>query len=758
MIDITKVILLIISIVSFVGLILYVVKAFKSTCPEKTHYSKELSQCVQDCDPPQINDIDGSCVCPNKTDQYVGGQCIPTCPKDRPKLCSGPNQCYSDEQQTCLNDKILCDIEQVCGDDNCCKPENGQPTTCSNGNIIFKSSDSFSVIEGNSINTTITIKAGTYSTTDSDIDSYYPTVLSKLLTSASELTSNKYTYTCTFDGTKLVFTVSNKDGFQPTFNFIYGTTNDASKFGFDFTSHSFTNNTLTSDSLNTNYCYVTECPSGQEVCGDEGCCDKDSCVVNNGVSTCCDKKFTKICGTAPNGTCCPKDQECCGNVCCPDGEICGKDGKCKIACDLPDKDGKKLYCDPNTKDGKEGDFCVLIGDKQTPGSYGYCGHNDCIVKDFKYNPVDLYGPNPLAKIVLPVCSGSDGKLYSGNYSLNSGNKLSRDLPMEFNKGLSTLCTKNDCMQLYKYHGIKELTPNDDGCYATFDCLQILNENDKEYSNKCPFGDGSTQCVYDSLGNFTGQVCPDTTFAYRSDSGVDCIKGWTSSDIPSPGHGTKCVPVTGLETIHPSKIYSRKCISTDDANADCCRDSCVRGFIGDKCDQVIYNNEQVKTLLNNMPYIVQQYSGKFENLFNALSDQKFEYLLNSPYTYILVYCVNEAGGRYYNYCANNSKNYWTEDTIITGFYNTLGQDIGDLVWNTDGVGFWWNTDTCNNPPTGGNTRYISVNSDGTLRGESALGSNVKFFPNVYVREMDQESTGAGTLKTYKTLGVLLIYGP
>lgn len=749
MIDITKVILLIISIVSFVGLILYVVKAFKSTCPEKTHYSKELSQCVQDCDPPQINDIDGSCVCPNKTDQYVGGKCIPTCPKDRPKLCSGPNQCYSDEQQTCLNDKILCDIEQVCGDDNCCKPENGQPTTCSNGNIIFKSSDSFSVIEGNSINTTITIKAGTYSTTDSDIDSYYPTVLSKLLTSAS---ANKYTYTCTFDGTKLVFTVSNNKSFQPTFNFPYGTTSDPSKFGFDFTSHDFTNNTLTSDSLNTNYCYVTECLSGQEVCGNKGCCHKDLCLVNNGDSTCCNKK---ICGTAPNATCCPTDQECCGNVCCPDGEICGKDGKCKIACDLPDKDGKKLYCDPNTKDDKEGDFCVLIGDKQT--SYSYCGSNDCIVNDFKFNPVDLYGPNPLAKIVLPVCSGSDGKLYSGNYSLNSGTTLSRDLSMEFNKRLSRLCTKNDCTQLYKYHGIKNFIPNDDRCYATFDCLQILNENDKEYSNKCPFGDGSTQCVYDSLGNFTGQVCPDTTFAYRSDSGVDCIKGWTSSDIPSPGHGTKCVPVTGLETIHPSKIYSRKCISTDDANADCCRDSCVHGFIGDNCEQVIHSNEQVKTLLNNMPYILQQYKGNFENLFNALPGISSGFLSNGLYTYVLVYCVKEAGGRYYNYCANNSNNYWTEDTLINGFYKTLGQDIGDLVWNTSGVGFWWNTDTCANPPTGGNTRYISVNYDGSLRPESGIGTGAKFFPKVYTRDVIIPTPDGG-INTTMTLGVLLIYGP
>jgi hypothetical protein len=758
MIDITKVILLVISIASFVGLILYVVKAFKGTCPEKTHYSKELSQCVQDCDPPLVNDIDGSCVCPNKTDQYVGGKCIPICPKDRPNLCAGPNQCYSDEQKMCLNDKILCNIEQVCGD-NCCTPENGQPTTCSKGNIIFKSADLFYVTEVNSINITITIPTGTYSTTDSGIDSYYPKVLGEKLTSASQDTGNKYQYTCSFDGTKLVFTVLNNSGFQPTFDF--GKTVDPSKFGFEFKTYSFTNGTLTSDSLIVNYCYVTECPSGQEVCGDEGCCDPDSCLTHNGVSKCCDKKFANICGTGPNATCCPKDQECCGNVCCSDGEICGEDNKCKIACLLPDKDGKKLYCDPNPKgDKEEGDFCV----DDISNKYSYCGHNECIVKESEPNPPNLRGPNPpLSKIVLPVCMSSDGNLYSGNYSLNSGIKLSRDLSMNFNKDLSELCTKNDCMQLYKYHGIKNLEPIYDdlkpvGCSATFECAKILDENDKEYSNRCPFGDGSTQCVYDSNGNFTGQVCPDTTFAYYNSSGGfdGCIKGWKSVDI-SQGHGKKCVTV-GKDDQSPDVVYSRKCVSSDTDTSICCKDECIGGFIGENCDQVISDNEQVKNLLNNMPYIVQQYSGNFENLFNALSDQKVGFFSNSPYTYILVYCINKSGGRYYNYCSNNSKNYWTDDTTIAGFYNTLGQDVGDLVYYTEGVGFWWNVDTCANPPTGSNTRYISINPDGNLRSESALGSGVKFFPNVYVLPMDQPDRAGGTYKTYKTLGVLLIYGP
>ena len=139
-----------------------------------------------------------------------------------------------------------------------------------------------------------------------------------------------------------------------------------------------------------------------------------------------------------------------------------------------------------------------------------------------------------------------------------------------------------------------MTPNDDGCYATFDCLQILNENDKEYSNKCPFGDGSTQCCFDSQGNFTGQVCPDGTFSYYNGSGFDCIKGWTPSQLPSPGYGTKCIVVTGKETNPPSKTYSRKCVSGDDPKTECCRDSCAPGYGGPNCDAILQMNQLFKT--------------------------------------------------------------------------------------------------------------------------------------------------------------------
>jgi hypothetical protein len=100
--------------------------------------------------------------------------------------------------------------------------------------------------------------------------------------------------------------------------------------------------------------------------------------------------------------------------------------------------------------------------------------------------------------------------------------------------------------------------------------------------------------------------------------------------------------------------------------------------------------------------------------------------------------------------------------VGGFYKTLGQDIGDLVYNTGGVGFWWNTDTCANPPTGSNTRYISINNDGSLRPESNLGSGVKFFPKVFTQYHEfPVPSDTGISKTYNittTLGVLLIFGP
>jgi hypothetical protein len=767
MIDITKVILLIISIVSFVGLIMYVVKSFLATCPVKTHYSNELNRCVKDCDKPLKNDIDGTCVCPNPNEQYVGGNCVPKCPKDKPKLCSVVNKCYSEIQQTCLKDN-LCNNEQVCGD-NCCTPENGQPTTCSNGDIIFKTQDSFIVIEDNSKNLTITIKAGNYSTTDSTSENYYPTVLAKLLTNASGTSKNNYVYTVTLDGDKLTFKVSNNTtGFQPSFNFPYEITTKPSNFGFDFTTEAdlkkFSANTLTSNDLARYVCYITGCSNGQEVCGDYGCCDPDSCLKHNEVSICCDKKTHNICGTGPNGSCCPKDQVCCGDVCCGDGEICGKDGKCKIACLFKDRDTRNtVYCDPSPKDQeKTGDYCVDMGDKYDPNAYSYCGHNKCIIKPFQPDPPNVvsnsvkYGVQPT---IIPVCKSSDGKLYSGNSTLNLGFGLTRTLDITFDQTQSEICTKNDCEQLYKYeYGLEHAhgDENNTKCNATYRCADILDYNDKQNNGKCPF-ENTTQCCFDSNGNFTGQVCPFDTISYFNGSGFDCIKGWRQIDISAPGHGKKCVPVGENEST-PDPIYSVKC-TPGVSIKECCQSSCTRGFIGENCDQVIYNNDQVKNLLNNMPYIVQQYSGNFENLFNALSDQQAGFFSNSPYTYILVYCINESGGRYYNYCANNSMNYWTDDTPIAGFYKTLGEDIGDLVYNAGGVGFWWNTDTCANPPTGSNTRYISINSDGTLRSESGLGSGVKFFPNVYVLPLYQRSDQPGrTYKTYKTLGVLLIYGP
>jgi len=582
MIDTTKIILFIVSIVSFAAIIYYVIKSFNQTCPETTHFDKALNQCVQDCVEPQINDIDGSCICPNKTDQFIGGECVPTCPKEKPDLCG--STCYSKLQKSCSTKNELCNIEQTCGDE-CCGNINGRTTVCSNGDIIFKSPETFFVIEANNVNNKIIIPFGNYSTTDDTKDNYYPKVLSDLLTASSK-TTNSYKYDVKLDENKLVFNVSNNGGVQPSFKFDYGVTNEPSKLGFDFSTQSFSSDTLTSaNPLITFYCYDSECPSGQEACGDYGCCNNDSCLIStNGLKYCCPtSQGNKICGVGDNRSCCSVEQECCGEICCAIGEKC-INGKCQITCTYPDKNGNKLFCDPVPKDGKKsGQYCVDIDSK----NQSYCGHSDCKFNSYTYTPVELYGKNgPIIGIPpLKVCSSSDGKLYSNFYDKN-GSGLSKKISTSINKDTSEFCTTNDCEQLYnKFDFVKNINVGENTCDVDFECKQILDYNDKfkkDDKDKCPFGPESRQCCYDTSGNFTGQICPDGTISYFNGRDFECIKGWKLSDI-SGGHGKECT-IVGANDMLSELQFPNKC-PKGNTGTNCCYTQCSYGFEGESCNTI-----------------------------------------------------------------------------------------------------------------------------------------------------------------------------
>ena len=117
---ISQIISIVIIIVSFISVIYFIVQSFKKTCPTGSHFDSVLNKCSPNCKSPQVNNkSDGTCECPNPNDNFIGGQCIPKCPDDKPDLCN--NQCYNTLQYNCTNDNtVLCPQHLgICGDDCC---------------------------------------------------------------------------------------------------------------------------------------------------------------------------------------------------------------------------------------------------------------------------------------------------------------------------------------------------------------------------------------------------------------------------------------------------------------------------------------------------------------------------------------------------------------------------------------------------------------------------------------------------------------
>lgn len=181
--------------------------------------------------------------------------------------------------------------------------------------------------------------------------------------------------------------------------------------------------------------------------------------------------------------------------------------------------------------------------------------------------------------------------------------------------------------------------------------------------------------------------------------------------------------------------------------------CYPGYTGDNCENIVdvnsYSKEQVRNILNNLPFVKDLYNGNFSNLFNVFPRA----------TYVLIHCIN-SNSPYYNFCSNGGMNYYSENTPVNLFHKSIfGENKGDLVYASQGesVGFWWNNTDCSPGKYG---PYISVNPYGTLRPESSLGPNAKFFENIINYDEDTRiDTSSGPIfgKSYKNIGVLLI-GP
>jgi len=507
-INITKIILVIIIIASFAGIMYFVVKYFKESCPEGSTFNKSFNKCVKICPPEQVNDLDGSCICPNANDHYVNNKCVPKCTDPTPDLCGGI--CINSNFTKCLT---INGIDTPCPNDNVCGDYCVSPGfMCTKGKIMYPFSDTFILNEGqNSITLTIPANPQGYL-----LNGIFPSKLQEIINASSKM---KYIVTNDTDNPKkLSFTVTNNTSVgQPILNFK--STFNPEKLGFSKEEYTFTDNKLLSKYSIEDYKLIeTKCTNpGEENCGN-GCCKPEDCVGND----CCTSEYNKEkCGTG----CCLKNEDgstnCCDGVCCkPENNEKCIEGKCQRKCDYKDVDDKDVYCDTNNPQNA----CLNVPNQNNNGAYmSYCGNIKCRFTNEVPTPADIQG--------IPVCQTSDVKhpspLFYSKYVPNKG--LIRSTTTKFS--VPADCTENDCVKRLAEVGADDFTADPKGnvCNTTFNCETVL-----EYlkdTDTCPLNNENQCCIIG--GKFKGQVCKDGFFAVpEGNDECLCVKGWGSFNVPN----------------------------------------------------------------------------------------------------------------------------------------------------------------------------------------------------------------------------------
>jgi hypothetical protein len=811
----TKLIPIILIIISFSVIIYFIVRSFQTTCQDGYEFNDKLNKCVPKCDAPFIINADGTkCVCPEGKIEK-DRDCIKDCKGDTPLLC-GTDNCYSDRYFNCIDGK-LCSVDpsQSCGliDTNgvfrgvCCEPKDGKNYSCSNRKIIFSENDSFTVGYSGKIYT-IEIPVGNYNVEQQDPKNYF-TYLQNLLNNAvnSKLfTVNSKTPISKTDTSFILYFKSDDKSNQVTFDFT--NTNNLSNFGINKDNKKLTFNTSNLDlsspeSIQLYTCVESPCEKGEIFCGNK-CCPEDNCI--NGV--CCDLNTSTIC----NGNCCPNSEidnksNCCGSICCPKDQVC-IDGVCKIKCYNNDINNNPLYCSTGTNqcDSEE---CINI--TKDGKSYSYCSKKGCVFLENKYTPSNDNYDNPLCRDKV---NGHDYFCIPPGYT----GTLTRNVQaIVDDSSCGQLCNLDDCLHRINDVGVIQDSislKSDDTlsyCLGNFECTgqngvlkpcpikTLIN-----LSIICPFDD-NRRCCIDDNGYLTGQVCTSDEFpvarfnnekkycdctsktntnqsvklretGYDPCIGISCEKRLPYI-YPTVSNGN-CLCSIGYGLYEYDNKHGKYCSLISDPNPsgpivqpkptidgatyqtfeECNKNTgCYPGYTGDKCENIInpnsFTNDQIINLLNKLQFIQNVYSGDFKKFFDSDS---------FPYAnYVLVYCLNDKS-EYRNFCSNGGKNYYTEGTTIHDFHNSIfGENKGDLVFSESGldVAFWWNNIECSEGNYG---PYISVNPNGLLNPESSLGNTFKFYPNIAVTFIPGYNipSSSGTIfvpPVYKNLGVLLI-GP
>jgi len=549
-INITKIILVIIIIASFAGIMYFVIKYFKESCPEGSTFIKSFNKCVEICPPGQVNVLDGSCKCPNANDNYVNNKCVPKCTDPKPDLCGGI--CINSNFTKCLT---INGIDTPCPNDNVCGDYCVTPGfMCTKGKIMYPLSDTFILNESqNSITITIPANPQGYLLTG-----IFPSTIEKAINDAKP----KFNYTVkndTDNPKKLIFTVTNNlTAVQPILNFK--STLNPEKLGFSKDEYTFTNNTLLSKYSIEDYTLIeTKCTNpGEENCGND-CCKSEDCIQDE----CCTDKYNKEkCGTG----CCLKKNEkgkggCCDGICCkPENNEECIDGKCQRLCEYKGVDGKTpVYCDTNNPQNA----CISVPNQNNNGEYmSYCGNIKCRFTNEVPTPADIQG--------IPVCQTSDvehpSPLFYSKFVPNKG--LIRSTTTKFS--VPADCTENDCVKKLAEVGADDFKadPNGNVCNTTFNCETVLE--DLKDTDTCPLSNQNQCCIIG--GKFKGQVCKDDFFAVPvGDDECMCVKGWGSFNDP---HGKVCKIIKDGDdfngTIYPT---SAECLKKEGG--------CNIGWVWDK---------------------------------------------------------------------------------------------------------------------------------------------------------------------------------
>lgn len=741
----SKILPIILIIISFSIIIYFITKSFRSTCSSGFEFNDKLNKCVPKCDSPLVINEDGTkCICKdNKIFNKETQKCVKNCKIDNPDspLLCGTDSCYSSENSQCINGEV-CPNSLSCNN-KCCKIG----TYCSNGRIIFENTDTFKLFEKNyDIDISIQKNLIGYSLDPKDTSNYLPVILENLL---NENTKNNYKYTISLEKNNLIFNITNNNTFQPTFDFT--NMKNPEKIGFSNKIFEFKDNQLKSNSIDIFTCEKRSCNDNEIIC-DNNCCQKEYCIkdYSNNNNVCCNEKDGyKICksDSNENTTCCSPNRSCCNGNCCSEGEDC-INGVCISRCKYPNKNGNILHCDD-----KQNEHCINIENRKI----SYCGHKDCTFNTVQYWPPLIDGPGHSEKTknaIITCVDNTNGKCGLDNqnddsnckYYTKNNNKLNlqRFEISPFSESKNKNCTSDDCDNRLNEYGVESVNVyNNKICLANFNCPTILKENEnncvanfncatilEKNGNDCPFGNNHPQCCYND-SEYTGQICKQNLIAYyNSDTNdCDCILGWEIKELPNK-RGTYCEIIKNgdKKPNDPKKFSTVKCGT-----------NCNIGYYGDNCENIVdvntYTEEKIIDILNNLDYIKVNGYKNFQELFNRFP-------IN---TYILVYCINN-NSQYYNYCAQQSFNYYDEDDIRYSFHQSIyGPNKGDFIYNKGDLSFWWNVDNCNPPSvvSGDNVRYISLNAFGDIR-TATLGNQVKYFPKVFVNG-------------YSTLGVLLI-GP